>query len=246
MEPMKYKKGDVVDFIGKVHYTRPTGKVYFSVHPGVARILAIIPEAAHPFYLKGVSSSVDGWVNSDTIKGIHQDEKEIEIVSYAKSKIVKIASIQNTNPGIEIISEPWKDKNWTVVYRLKNATDAEKVAHMAEVGCTKQRFSLVKNMVLEPSTMAETCLFAAKIPVESTNKKEIIASGLFYIFDSDYYLTQFRYLRRGDILIGPDTSAIVLSNGPASAEQKLPINVKHVKDPVDVRPAKRIKAAFKK
>ena len=66
MEPMEYKIGDVVDFIGKSHYTRPTGKVYFAVKPGVAKVLSVIPNAAHPIYLQAEpnsTSNVSGWVN---------------------------------------------------------------------------------------------------------------------------------------------------------------------------------------
>lgn len=219
MEPIKYKNGDVVDFVGKVHYTRPTGKVYFSVKPGVAKVLSVIDNADHPIYLQAEpnsTSNVSGWVNIDTIKGIHQEPAKVEIVSYSKSKIVKMASAKDTETGIEITAIPWQDQEWTAVYRPRDPKLAERIAHMAEIGCAKRNFS---NIFVAPTTLAEICLEAVEISMDVT-KANLIASGLFYCFESEYYLTQFRYLRRGDILLGKTNSAIILSNGPASSEQK--------------------------
>lgn len=224
MEPITYKKGDIVDFIGTRHYTKPNNLVYFSAKPGTAKVLSVIPSATHPIYLSAESnggSTVEGWVNADTIKRIHEEPKKLEVVSCAKSKIVKIATAQDTDNGIEIITKPWKDENWTICYRPKNPKDAEKLAHMAEVGATKKKFSGVH---VEPSTFAEICIYAAGFDFDDVNDKILIQSGLFYPLKTDYYLKQFRYLRRGDILFGSHNSAIVLSNGPASAEQKPIIN----------------------
>ena len=220
MEPITYKKGDIVDFIGTRHYTKPNTLVYFSTKPGTAKILSVIPSAAHPIYLSAESdggSTVEGWVNADTIKGIHEEPEKHEVVSYAKSKIVKIATAQDTGNRTEIIVKPWKDEDWTICYRPKNLKDAEKLAHMAEVGATNKKFSDVH---VEPSTFAENCIKVAGFDLNDTNNKTMIQSGLFYPLKTDYYLKHFRYLRRGDILFGSNNSAVVLSNGPASSKQK--------------------------
>jgi len=224
MEPITYKKGDIVDFIGTKHYTKPNNLVYFSAKPGTAKVLSVIPSAAHPIYLSAESnggSTVEGWVNADTIKGIHEEPKKIEVVSYANSKIVKIATAQDTDNGVEIIVKPWKDEKWTICYRLKNPKDAEKLAHMAEIGAINKKFS---DIHIEPSTFAENCMKKVGFDLNDVSSKTMIQSGLFYPLKTDYYLKHFRYLRRGDILFGSHNSAIVLSNGPASAEQKPIIN----------------------
>jgi len=66
------KVGDVVNFIGKTHYTSSTGNTGYSCKPGKATVTRIASGAKHPYHLIKVSgggSTVYGWVNAADIEG---------------------------------------------------------------------------------------------------------------------------------------------------------------------------------
>lgn len=71
-EPAEVKKGDVVHFTGSRHYTssyaKATGK---ACKPGIAKVTAVNPGAAHPYHLVAVSgcgSTVYGWTDAGDVK----------------------------------------------------------------------------------------------------------------------------------------------------------------------------------
>lgn len=222
---MKFKQGDTVNFIGTRHYTRPNGKVYFTVKPGVVTINAIMEsEVAHPYHILAEpdsTSNANGWVAEQDLKEIPKKE-ELKIVSLANSRTVKIAYAKNTNDGIDIVSSNWEDQKWIAVFRPKDPEVASKLAHMAEVASAKKHFETVAQVLA--TTFIDICADAANIPIaEYITRNSLIRSGLFTEFTSDYYTKQRHYLRRGDILLSETNSAIVLSNGKDSAKQ-MPIS----------------------
>lgn len=240
---MKYKIGDIVDFIGTRYYTRPNGKVFFSAKPGIARIDAIMEnEVPHPYHLiaePNGGTTIKGWVTESDFK-IRPKESELKVVSLANSPIVKIAYAKNLEDGIDIVSSKWEDQKWTAVFRPKNIEDAEKIAHMAEVACAKGHFS---DMQAYATTFVEICFNSANPPTDhNVNKTMLIRSGLYFNFDSDFYLKDDQYLRRGDILLGDSGSAIVLSSGKNSSKQMATSKPNQQISTGEPTPAKRVAA----
>lgn len=247
-ETPKFKKGDLVNIIGKKQFTTPTGKVYFSMKPGVAKIDAIMPgDVKHPYHLVAIdnsTSNVKGWVSEEDFE-LKPEEKQIESISFAKSKNSKIAFAKNTTDGIEMLVTNWKDENWTAVFRPRDPQTAEKIAKMAEAGCAKKHFS---DVFAYSTTFIEICLDAANVPVgDIVNKQSLISSGLFSCFTEEEYTNRALYLRRGDILLSNNNSAVVLSDGLKASQiptikvspkesTEQPKEVKIVKEKVDVKP----------
>ena len=220
-EELKFKKGDIVDFIGKKHYTRPGGKVYFTVKPGVAKIDAVMHNGIeHPYHLipADKETTVHGWVDEDEIAGIHKKEVKIKSISFRNSKSVRIAFAENTERDVVVSSSNWNDQEWIAVFRPRDPEDAEKFAHMAEVACVKKTFN--EKARIFKTTFIEIMGYATGIELpETITIKSMIQSGLFHCFVSDYYTKEDTYLRRGDILLGANNSAVVLSNGKESKKQ---------------------------
>lgn len=206
---MKFKKGDIVDFVGTQHYRKPNGKVFFTVKPGIARIDGTVEGAEHPYYLVatyGSKSTVKGWVKEDTIKEYHKEIK-IDPVSFAESKLVKIALIDENQ--IKVVN--WSNQNWIGAFRLTSINQREKIAKTAE------KYYADKLTNISNKDFLNQCLKAVQIePIEELNKTAFIATGLFFNFLSEDYKTSTDYLRRGDILLGRNIVAIVLTNGKKS------------------------------
>lgn len=241
---MEFKKGDIVEFIGTRHFKSPSGRVFFTIKPGVAKITAVMegPKVKHPYYLiaePGSESTVKGWVDENDIKEI---EKKIEIkaISFANSKKVRVAFAKNVGDNMEIVSENWKQNGWTAVCRAKDPKLAEELAHAAEVGCAKKVF---KDTEANTTTFAEICLEVAQKPIYPANATNLVKGGLFSSFTSQFYLGSSEYLRRGDILLSGNTSAIVLSNGKNSARQmpiRDPESEKEIKEEIIAPKEKKV------
>jgi len=218
-EELKFKKGDIVELVDNKHFTRPNGLAYFSVKPGLAKIDAVLKNAKHPYHLipaEGSESTVKGWVDADEIKE-YKKEPKVVAISFKKNKDVRIAYAENTDNGLDILNAPWNNKNWIAVFRPRDPKTAEKLAHMAEVACAKKHFSSAR---VYQTTFIDILGMAAELNFpEDITIKSLIQTGDFYYFTSDYYLKENTYLRRGDILIGSNTSALALSNGKESAKQ---------------------------
>lgn len=87
---IKYVVGNIVDFIGQVHYKSSTDTNGVSCKPGVAKITSIAKTAKHPYHLvreSGGGSTVYGWVDANTISGFHKTEnKETTTTGGSKMK----------------------------------------------------------------------------------------------------------------------------------------------------------------
>ena len=217
---MKFKKGDIVEFIGTQHYRKPNGKVFFTVKPGVARIDGTVEGAAQPYYLVatyGSESTVKGWVKEDAVQKLKKEIK-IEPISFADSKKVKIALI-NAQKQIQVIN--WLDQQWIGAFRL--------IDH-------KKRYNLAKKVEKD---YANKTVFSSNINflnqslkainisnINELNKTAFVATGEFYNFLGEDYKNSSNYLRRGDILLGNNIIAIVLTNGNKSNEIGSTITIK--------------------
>jgi hypothetical protein len=149
--------------------------------------------------------------------------------------------------GKELVIQDWyhREKGWLVVFRAKNSKVAEKIAKTMEQACAnnnigydqsqrttlfklaeKCNFNLTKiteKCECDCSSLVSVCVNAAGIKISKDmytgNQKTVLeATGAFEVLTDSCYLTKADYLRRGDILLGPGHTAIVISN---SAEKPL-------------------------
>lgn len=201
-----FPKGSIVKFSGKQYFTQPNGKIHFSVSPGEAEVVAVMKNAKYPYYLiatRNSESNIKGWVTEEDIAGL-VDKKQIEVVSFADSRQVKICIIKTIDNNMNIISENWEDQNWTELYRAKDPVNAEKIAATAEDACAKKNLKELNSK----SALINLCLKATKVKNdEEVTQLSLIKTGLFNCFTSDFYTKKVDFLRRGDILISSTYSA---------------------------------------
>lgn len=141
----------------------------------------------------------------------------------------------------EVRIQDWylRSKGWSVVFRPKERSVAEKIAKAMEQACHNnnigydqgQRTTLYRlaekvnwdlSKVAEKcecdcSSLVAVCLMAAGIRVSKDmytgNQMSVLqATNRFNILSGAEYLTKSDYLQRGDILLGPGHTAVVLSN----------------------------------
>lgn len=218
---MKYSRGDIVDFIGTRYYTRPNGKVFFTVTPGVAKVIAAMDaEVQCPYRLAPIvngKTTVNGWVSEKDIIGIHK-KYDIEDVTFDDSEIVKICYAKVNKEEKAICCENWSDKNWIAACRPRNFITAGRILNAARKMYAEQ---------IIPKTekdFVKDCLEEADIFMEETmDLNGFIRTGLFNCLTSKYYTKEAQYLRRGDILLGEDYFAIVLSSGINFKKAMIPI-----------------------
>ena len=144
--------------------------------------------------------------------------------------------------GKEIIVQNWylRQGGWTLVFRAKELTIAEKIAKAMEQACANnnigydqsQRTTLytkakevnwdlskIKDKCeCDCSSLAAVCVNAAGILINKnmyTGSQKVLleATEQFNVLTDKKYLTKADYLKRGDIILGPGHTAIVLSNG---------------------------------
>lgn len=240
----KFSKGDIVNLFGTKHFTKPNGKVFFTIKPGVAKITAVMKKAKHPYYLVAEAdseSTVHGWVNEEDIA--LYEKKTFETISYKEDKDVKICFAKSEKEPITI--QDWNDQTWLSVCRCKDVDKAEKIAATAEdafankniqfseaqtvslfKAALDKQFNLKeinKEVETDKASFLTVCLNAAEVSVFidmtlSSAKDLLINTGEFFCFTGDDYTLTSDFLRRGDILLGSKCGAIVLSNGNRSNE----------------------------
>lgn len=101
---LKYAVGNIVDFIGTVHYKSSTATNGNSCTPGVAKISAVSKTAKHPYHLireTNGGSTVYGWVDANTISGLHTTEikKEETNMGYTNSSLVSYTKLSPNHSG---------------------------------------------------------------------------------------------------------------------------------------------------
>jgi hypothetical protein len=141
--------------------------------------------------------------------------------------------------GKELLVQDWYNKNWAAVFRAKDTKVAEKIALAMEQACAnnnigydqgqrttlykqaeKQKWNLAKiteKCECDCSSLVSVCVNAANIKVSKDmytgNQMTVLSNtGKFEILTTAKYLIKSDYLRRGDILLGPGHTAVVLSN----------------------------------
>lgn len=143
--------------------------------------------------------------------------------------------------GGEVLVQDWylRTKGWTEVFRVRDPKIAEKIAKAMEQACSNnnigydqgQRTTLFKYAAkcdfdlakitekceCDCSSLVSVCVNAAGIKVSKDmytgNQKALLHNtGQFEILTEAKYLTKANNLKRGDILLGPGHTAIVLSN----------------------------------
>ena len=139
----------------------------------------------------------------------------------------------------EILIQTWyyRKQGWTAVFRAKNKQTAEIIASTMEQACMNnnigydqgQRTTLFEqakklnwniSKIATPcecdcSSLVAVCVNAAGITVDRNmytgNQKELLMNtGCFDMLTNKKYLTTPDYLNRGDILLGPGHTAVVL------------------------------------
>ena len=143
--------------------------------------------------------------------------------------------------GGEVVIQDWylRTKGWTEIFRARDSKVAEKIARTMELACNNdsigydqgQRITLyecVKSLNWDVSKVREkcecdcsslvaVCINAAGIKVSKNmytgNQKAILENTKkFETLTKTEYLTRPDSLQRGDILLGPGHTAVVLSN----------------------------------
>ena len=145
--------------------------------------------------------------------------------------------------GKEILIQDWYNHNWSCVFRAHDAITANKIAKTMEQVCLNnnigydqgQRTTLFEHAQkcnwevskitekceCDCSSLVAVCVNAAGIQVNKNmytgNQKDVLlATGSFGLLTNSKYLSKPEYLKRGDILLGPGHTAVVLS----AADQK--------------------------
>ena len=251
----KFSKGDIVDFIGTKHFKAPNGKVFFTIKPGVAKVIAVDSlDSSYPYYLEAEpnsASTVKGWVAEKDIKGIHKRIVKFPISYASNKKGLKIGFIEDDNQAFQVSN--WKQGGWHAVFRPKDSKLAEQLAAVVESGCSNSYIQYSDNVSIPFTKIAKNVNFKLNSIEEDVNINQLefllliiemfniisaneisfanaesilIGSGLFYNFTSDDYLNRKDYLKRGDILFNNNYCAVVLSNGRFS--NKLAVTKKPV------------------
>ena len=141
----------------------------------------------------------------------------------------------------EVVTREWylRDKGWTEVFRAKDNKAAEKIAKAMEQACANDKIGYDQNQrttlyskakalkwdiskitekcECDCSSLVAVCVNAAGIKVSKdmyTGNQKIVlqTTKKFEILTDSKYLTKADYLKRGDILLGPGHTVIVLSN----------------------------------
>ena len=141
--------------------------------------------------------------------------------------------------GRELVIQDWYKREWSAVFRAKDSKIAEKIAKTMEQACAnnnigydqgqrttlyeyaeKCNFNLskiVKKCECDCSSLVAVCVNAAGVKVSrdmyTGNQKAVLqATGNFEILTDFKYLANPDLLQRGDILLGPGHTAIVVSS----------------------------------
>ena len=141
----------------------------------------------------------------------------------------------------EVLMQDWylRTQGWTVVFRPNDSEIAEVIAKTMEDACANdnigydqgQRTTLytqakatnwdiskiITKCECDCSSLVAVCVNAAGVSVSKDmytgNQKEVLkATKQFKLLTESKYLTKSTHLKRGDILLGPGHTAIVLSN----------------------------------
>ena len=144
--------------------------------------------------------------------------------------------------GKEVVVQNWYKRSggWTIVFRPKVAAVAEKIAKAMEQACANDKIGydqgqrttlytkakemgwdlskITDNCECDCSSLVAVCINAAGISVNKnmytgSQKTLLEATGKFKSLTDEKYLIKADYLKRGDILLGPGHTAIVLSDG---------------------------------
>ena len=155
--------------------------------------------------------------------------------------------------GKEVLTRSWYNKPWNVMLRPKSATVAELSARACEAACENSNigydqggrntlyakakavdFNLeaVGACECDCSSLMHVCAIAggANLTYGSnghttrTMVKEFVASGDYEKFTDSKYLTDDKYLKRGDVLVKEGSHTVmVLTNGSAVATYETPV-----------------------
>ena len=141
----------------------------------------------------------------------------------------------------EVLIQDWYNRSggWSAVFRAKDFKIAEKIAKTMEQACDNnnigydqgQRITLYEKAKkldwdlskikekceCDCSSLVAVCVSAAGIKISKDmytgNQKAVLqATSKFEILTDSKYLIKSDYLKRGDILLGPGHTAIVLSD----------------------------------
>lgn len=140
----------------------------------------------------------------------------------------------------ELRIQDWylRTKGWSTVFRAKDSKVAEKIAKAMEQACANDNigydqgqrttlYTIAKELKwkiskvntkceCDCSSLVSVCVNAAGIPVSKdmytgNQKAVLLATNKFEVLTDAKYLVKPDYLKRGDILLGPGHTAIVLS-----------------------------------
>lgn len=116
-----YKEGDIVQFTGTKHYKSANAPLGFTCKPGKAEIQKIYQpgKSKHPYNLKyigGGGSTVNGWVDADTISKIDSNTKFVPYLAQVTTDVLNVRSGAGAN--YKIVTTVKKNQVYTIVEEL--------------------------------------------------------------------------------------------------------------------------------
>lgn len=160
--------------------------------------------------------------------------------------------------GKEVCRREWyaRENGWTAVFRAKDPAVAEKIAKTMEAACDNSKIGydqnqrttlyikakaanwdiskITVNCECDCSTLVAVCVNAAGITVSKDmytgNERAVLtATGAFEVLADSKYLASDEYLTRGDIIMGPGHTAVVLENGAKITEEGYTMEMRTLK-----------------
>ena len=155
----------------------------------------------------------------------------------------------------EVCITDWYNGNWLAVFRPKQKRHADIIATKCEDACKNDnigysqysRYSLYnevcntnfdikglkKKVNCDCSSLVMTCCRSANITVPKamatyTMMSDMMKTGNFQLLSDKKYLSDYRYLKRGDILLKSGHTAIVLTDGDGAYSTGTKIKAKYM------------------
>lgn len=146
--------------------------------------------------------------------------------------------------GREVCTRPYYVKPWIAVYRPKSSIIADRMAHAMEQACANDNIGYDMNQrttlfalaqaanwnLSKVKTKCETdcsalvavCANAAGLPISKdmytgNERACLMGTGQFTEYTDSSHIASDMYLKRGDVLLAPSHTAIVLTNGSGVA-----------------------------
>ena len=162
--------------------------------------------------------------------------------AYSDENIGAVGGKAGDQTGKEVLVQDWylTKGGWKSVFRAKERVVAERIAQAMEQACANDKIgydqsqrttlysqaeklcwdiSKIENRCeCDCSSLVSVCINASGVAVSKdmytgNQKQVLLATSKFDLLEDSKYLTSYKHLRRGDVLLAKGHTAIVLTNG---------------------------------